>query len=60
MKVGLFVPCYVNQFFPEAAIATLSLLQKITTFAPVMLIIGIFSSYLYFYDKSLTFKPFVR
>jgi L-lactate dehydrogenase complex protein LldE len=29
MKVGLFVPCYVNQFFPEAAIATLSLLQKL-------------------------------
>ena len=28
MKVGLFIPCYVNQFYPKAAIATLSLLQK--------------------------------
>ena len=40
-------------------LGTLSLLQKITTFAPVMLIIGIFSSYLYFYDKSLTFKQLI-
>lgn len=29
MRVGLFVPCYVNQFFPEAAIATFSLLNKL-------------------------------
>ncbi|HVS94622.1 MAG TPA: (Fe-S)-binding protein [Mucilaginibacter sp.] len=29
MKVGLFVPCYVDQFFPEAAIATLQLLEKL-------------------------------
>jgi len=28
MTVGLFIPCYVNQFYPEAAIATLQLLQK--------------------------------
>lgn len=28
MKVGLFVPCYVEQFYPNAAIATLELLQK--------------------------------
>jgi L-lactate dehydrogenase complex protein LldE len=28
MRVGLFVPCYVNQFYPNAAIATLKLLQK--------------------------------
>src|SRR4051812_25560682 len=28
MKVGLFVPCYVDQFYPQVAIATLSLLEK--------------------------------
>jgi len=28
MTVGLFIPCYVNQFYPQAAIATLQLLQK--------------------------------
>ncbi len=29
MRVGLFVPCYVDQFYPNAAIATLKLLQKL-------------------------------
>ena len=29
MKVGLFIPCYVNQFYPKAAIATLQLLRKV-------------------------------
>jgi L-lactate dehydrogenase complex protein LldE len=28
MKVGLFIPCYVDQFYPQVAIATLSLLEK--------------------------------
>jgi L-lactate dehydrogenase complex protein LldE len=28
MTVALFVPCYVNQFYPNAAKATLQLLQK--------------------------------
>ncbi|MDT0687211.1 (Fe-S)-binding protein [Autumnicola psychrophila] len=28
MKVGLFVPCYIDQFFPEVGIATLQLLEK--------------------------------
>ena len=28
MKVGLFIPCYVDQFYPNAAIATLQLLEK--------------------------------
>ncbi len=28
-KIGLFIPCYVNQFFPGAAIATLQLLEKL-------------------------------
>lgn len=28
MKVGLFIPCYVEQFYPNAAIATLQLLEK--------------------------------
>jgi L-lactate dehydrogenase complex protein LldE len=29
MKVGLFVPCYVDQFYPQVAIATLELLEKL-------------------------------
>jgi L-lactate dehydrogenase complex protein LldE len=29
MTVGLFIPCYVNQFYPNAAKATLQLLQKL-------------------------------
>lgn len=29
MTVGLFIPCYVNQFYPQAAVATLQLLQKL-------------------------------
>lgn len=29
MTVALFVPCYVDQFFPEVAIATLELLEKL-------------------------------
>ncbi|SFC06245.1 (Fe-S)-binding protein [Spirosoma endophyticum] len=29
MKVGLFIPCYVDQFYPGAAIATLELLEKL-------------------------------
>lgn len=28
MTVGLFIPCYVNQFYPDAAIATLKLLER--------------------------------
>lgn len=28
MKIGLFIPCYVNQFYPNAARATLGLLEK--------------------------------
>lgn len=28
-RIGLFVPCYVNQFYPNAAIATLQLLEKL-------------------------------
>ncbi len=27
-KVGLFVPCYIDQFYPQVAIATLELLEK--------------------------------
>ncbi|MFN6080104.1 MAG: (Fe-S)-binding protein, partial [Bacteroidota bacterium] len=26
MKVGLFIPCYMDQFYPQAAIATYRLL----------------------------------
>ena len=29
MRVGLFIPCYVDQFYPGAAIATLELLEKL-------------------------------
>jgi L-lactate dehydrogenase complex protein LldE len=29
MKVGLFIPCYVDQFYPQVAIATLALLEKL-------------------------------
>ncbi len=29
MKVGLFVPCYVDQFYPQVAIASLKLLEKL-------------------------------
>jgi L-lactate dehydrogenase complex protein LldE len=29
MTVGLFIPCYVNQFYPNAARATLELLRKL-------------------------------
>ncbi|HSI76879.1 MAG TPA: (Fe-S)-binding protein [Lunatimonas sp.] len=28
MNVGLFIPCYVDQFYPSAAIASLELLEK--------------------------------
>ncbi|MCJ8166572.1 (Fe-S)-binding protein [Pontibacter sp. E15-1] len=28
MTVGLFIPCYVDQFYPNAAVATLELLEK--------------------------------
>lgn len=29
MTVGLFIPCYVDQFYPRAGIATLQLLEKL-------------------------------
>ncbi|MGC1240610.1 MAG: (Fe-S)-binding protein [Chryseosolibacter sp.] len=29
MTVGLFIPCYVNQFYPKAGIATVQLLEKL-------------------------------
>jgi L-lactate dehydrogenase complex protein LldE len=29
MKVALFVPCYIDQFYPKVAIATLELLEKL-------------------------------
>ena len=28
MKVALFIPCYINDFYPEAAISTLNVLEK--------------------------------
>jgi L-lactate dehydrogenase complex protein LldE len=29
MKVGLFVPCYIDAFFPEVGVATLELLERL-------------------------------
>jgi len=29
MRVGLFIPCYIDQFYPQVGIATLQLLQKL-------------------------------
>ncbi|MBD2700403.1 (Fe-S)-binding protein [Spirosoma sp. BT702] len=29
MKVGLFIPCYIDQFYPHVAIATLKLLESV-------------------------------
>lgn len=29
MKVALFIPCYVDQFYPQVAVATLELLEKL-------------------------------
>jgi L-lactate dehydrogenase complex protein LldE len=29
MKVGLFIPCYVDQFYPKVGIATLQILEKL-------------------------------
>lgn len=29
MKVALFIPCYINQFYPQVAIATLEILEKL-------------------------------
>ena len=29
MHIGLFIPCYVDQFYPQAGIATLELLEKL-------------------------------
>ena len=29
MKVALFIPCYIDAFFPEVGIATLELLERL-------------------------------
>jgi L-lactate dehydrogenase complex protein LldE len=29
MKIGLFIPCYIDQFYPDVAIATIQLLEKL-------------------------------
>lgn len=31
MKIGLFIPCYIDQLYPQAAMATLRLLEKLGT-----------------------------
>ena len=37
ITIGLFVPCYIDQFYPNVAIATLELLEKLgcTVFVPL-------------------------
>ena len=29
MKIALFIPCYIDQFYPQTGIATLQLLEKL-------------------------------
>lgn len=29
MRVGLFIPCYIDQFYPQVAVATLELLERL-------------------------------
>ncbi len=29
MKIGLFIPCYINQFYPQVGIATLEILERL-------------------------------
>jgi len=29
MKVGLFIPCYIDQFYPQVAVATMELLERL-------------------------------
>ena len=29
MRAGFFIPCYVHQFYPQVAIATIQFLEKI-------------------------------
>src|ERR1700743_1282144 len=29
MRVGLFIPCYIDQFYPQVGVATLELLEKL-------------------------------
>ncbi|MCB9354655.1 MAG: (Fe-S)-binding protein [Saprospiraceae bacterium] len=29
MKIGLFIPCYIDQFYPQVGVATLELLEKL-------------------------------
>ena len=29
MRIGLFVPCYIEAFYPEVAVATLELLESL-------------------------------
>ena len=29
MRIGLFIPCYIDQFYPQVAVATLNLLERL-------------------------------
>jgi len=28
MKIGLFIPCYIDQFYPDVGLATVELLEQ--------------------------------
>ena len=28
MRIGLFIPCYIDQFYPQVGVATLDLLER--------------------------------
>jgi len=30
MTIGLFIPCYIDQFYPHVGVATLQLLEKLS------------------------------
>jgi len=34
MRIGLFIPCYIDAFFPEVGIATLELLERMPRNTP--------------------------
>jgi hypothetical protein len=38
VKIGLFIPCYVDAFFPEVGIATLELLDDLAAQSSIRLI----------------------
>jgi len=35
MRIGLFIPCYIDAFFPKVGIATLELLERLRPRCPL-------------------------